>query len=160
MPASLCSCPQLVTCCLCPSRCDRALLAPDGGESHDVFLCVPVVWQSCKNQHFPVLWIPLPFCQVGITLQKAPVPMREQFGGIQELLSLEQLLLVQPVLWKLEFLGTFFFVKIANYNGPETVVTVPLKSLSCLNHSKEPGNKRAGIKCIPQCPSLLLTTAV
>lgn len=83
---------------LCPSRCDRALLAPDGGESHDVFLCVPVVWQSCKNQHFPILWIPLPFCQVGITLQKAPVPVREQFGGIQELLSLEQLLLVQPVL--------------------------------------------------------------
>lgn len=90
--------PSLSPAVLCPSRCDRALLAPEGGESHDVFLCVPVVWQSCKNQHFPILWIPFPFCQVGITLKKVPVPVREQFGGIQELLSLEQLLLVQTLL--------------------------------------------------------------
>lgn len=32
--------PNLSPALQCPSSCDRALLAPDGGESHDALLCV------------------------------------------------------------------------------------------------------------------------
>lgn len=80
--------------------CARALLAAtDGGESHDacMYMCV-CFGRAAKISIYHVLQSHLPFCQARITSEKVHVPVREQFGSNQQLLTLEQLLLVQPVL--------------------------------------------------------------
>ena len=92
---------QRVACtAVSQQMCARALLAPtDGGESHDVCMCMCMCFgRAAKISIYRVLRSHLLFCQVRITSQKVHIPVREQFGSNQQLLTLEQLLLVQPVL--------------------------------------------------------------
>lgn len=79
--------------------CARALLAPaDDGGSHDasMYKCM-CFGRAAKISVYRVLQSHLLFCQVRITLQKEHIPMREQLGSNQRLLTLEQLVLVQPL---------------------------------------------------------------
>lgn len=91
--------------------CARAPLAPtDGRESHDTRTCVFMCFgRAVEIGIYHILWSHLPFCQVRVTSQKVHIPVREQLDSDQQLLSLEQLLLVQLLLQRLG-LGGFGFV--------------------------------------------------
>lgn len=161
VPPSLCSCPQLVTC-LAEVTEHCWLLMVEMREITTCF-CVFLSFGRAAEISISPWFMDLPFCQMGITLQKVPVP-RE--GTIWWHSGLAESWTASAGPANSLKVGSFwvlflFFIQTAACNRPETVVTEPLKILQAAWITpEEAGNKRAGIKCIPQCPSLVLTAAV